>query len=156
MSGRLAVNRLPQGKESVVVAQVKPQSFSSPVLKLRATVYGSTRPAYRLEARVKVNNEAGSVDEIGLAFERNFQLGEPFDFAVVVHGLQLSVTAAAVGESEETIVHNYTGSTVFDANRGVDEYYFKAGSYCQSNEDRSPLGEKCEVAFSALAIEHAD
>lgn len=156
LTGRASVNRLPQGKESVVVAQVKPQSFSTPVLKLRAQVYTSTRPAYRLEARVKVNNQGGSVDEVGLAFTRNFQLGEPFNFTITMHGLLLSVTVAAAGEPAQTVTHNYTGSNAFDTNPGIDDYYFKAGSYCQSNEHKSPLGEKCEVAFFALSHGHAE
>ena len=51
----------------MIVAQIKPDSIGTPLFKLRATVKGSTRPAYLLEARVKVDNADGSVSETGLA-----------------------------------------------------------------------------------------
>jgi hypothetical protein len=156
MNGRFSVNRLPAGKESVVVAQVKPGSFSAPFLKLRATVRGSTRPAYALEARVKVNGENGSIKprEISLKFKRKFQLGELLDFNVTVSHLMLTVTVAAVGEAAQTVTHDYRGVSVFDKNPGDLNYYFKAGSYCQSNHHKSPLGEQCEVRISTLEIKH--
>ena len=73
---------------------------------------------------------------------------------MTMSALILKVAVSPVGGSVETLTYNYTGSSIFDVNPGDDDFYFKAGSYCQSNEGKSPLGEVCEVRHGALHVEH--
>jgi len=152
---RESVHKLPVGKESVIIAQVKSNIIKDVFLKMRATVRGSTAPKFVIEARVKYNKPSGSVGEMGLTFDRQFALGEKFDINIVVTGLQVAVTVNAVGEAPQTLTHDYSTFTPFSSTLTGDLYYFKAGSYCQSNLKYSAAGQQCEVQLHSVALAHS-
>ena len=155
LTARVAVHQLPGPPASgVIVAQVKDSLSQPPLLKLRAKVFGSTDPMFRLEARVKYADTDGTLAERGLAFDRLFSAGEAFDIRLTVEQLQLDVTVGAVGEAPQTVTYSYAGIEPFSSTAG-QPFYFKAGAYCQSNAAVSPAGEGCEVRLHSLAVEHS-
>jgi len=160
MLATMAVTNLPRG--GTVIAQIKPSvpDHNLPLFKLRAKAYGSTRPRFRLEARVKVNRGTNTLRprEIGLRFRRLFSLGEPISLQVVASQLVLHVTVTAAGEPPQTVTYDYHGVPAFDRSDAVENiYYFKVGNYCQTSvaTGASP-DDTCDVVLNSVEVTHAE
>ena len=148
---RVSIHRLPLGKPQVIVAQIK-SNTEPPTLKMRAKQVNS---GIRLEARVKYNGADGSVEERGLVFDREYQLGEEFELHITEDRLLLAVSAGAVGEAAQTLTYDYGGVTPYNTTT-ASTFYFKAGSYCQANAGNAASPEeKCEVHLHSLEAAHS-
>ncbi len=131
LSVRQAVTALPPAKPEVTTAQIHDASSDVLAVRLEAT---------NLIVQYDDGNDDGGKTDITL--DPAYQLGTPYDLKIV----------AANGRIEVY----YNGTRKADIPKSGSEWYFKSGSYLQSNPSKGDAPDAAgEVVLFALRVTHA-
>jgi len=122
LTAQCRVMEVAQVKPKVIIGQIHGSESNSEMLKIRWTGYVDGNCF--IEARFQTNDNVGS--EYGVILASGLSLGDTVNYTVTM--IEGVVTVTINGNSaSQTYTSPYYGTT--------DNYYFKAGSYIQWNEN---------------------
>lgn len=122
---RQSINHEPVVKPEVVAAQIHDGSDDIMQIFLQAN---------KLYVRYNDDNSLALLDA-------NYVLGTPYDLQIVASGSHYKVS--------------YNGVQKLDVSKSGSGWYFKAGSYCQSNLSKGDVASAyCEVQIFSITVSH--
>jgi Alginate lyase len=126
MSLRQAVTRLPEAKPHVVTAQIHDEDSDVVMVRLEGT-------------QLKVEYDDGRDD---IVIDQAYELGTPYDLRIVAADRKVQVF--------------YDDKLAADLPLSGGGWYFKTGSYVQSNPERGDAPDAvAEVVLYSLKVEHS-
>jgi poly(beta-D-mannuronate) lyase len=127
MTLRQAVTRLPHTKPHVVTAQIHDEDSDVVMVRLEGT-------------QLKVEYDDGGNE---IVIDPNYELGTPYNLRIVATDRKVEVF--------------YNDNQVADLPLSGDGWYFKTGSYVQSNPERGEAPDAvAEVILYSLNVEHSE
>jgi hypothetical protein len=142
MSGTLAITHLPAKKRQGVVAQI--HDPDDDVVMIRATQISSTHA--KIEVLWSKGKDQGTVNQ---TIDSAYPMGKDFSYTIIASKSGIVVNYLKPGLSEW--VQKKNPKTIIKS-----DLYFKAGMYCQSNEEHETNDEEyAECDYASLAVKHA-
>jgi poly(beta-D-mannuronate) lyase len=124
---RQAVTKLPQAKPHVVTAQIHDEDDDVVMVRLEGS-----------QLKVEYDDGRGEI-----VIDPHYQLGTPYDLRIVAANREVEVF--------------YDDRLVADLPISGDGWYFKTGSYVQSNPERGDAPDAvAEVVLYSLEVEHSE